>query len=189
MVTISGKVSSPDVAAKILELAKSATPKVTSLMQIPTIPVSEILLQVKFAEVDRTALSQYGINILSLPGAKNIFATSTAAIWASFAGYEHNDYGVFNDDHFVVSAGRLYRKRPAQCFPLSSGHRLGGHHSSASAKKHTGDIGRTKRAHGFGKGRCISGRRPISVSGCAVHRRHRRRTDGSRFSSRNLASA
>jgi pilus assembly protein CpaC len=77
VVTISGKVSSPDVAAKILELAKSATPKVTSLMQIPTIPVSEILLQVKFAEVDRTALSQFGINILSLPGAKNIGAIST----------------------------------------------------------------------------------------------------------------
>ena len=77
VVTISGKVSSPDVAAKILELAKSATPKVTSLMQIPTVPVTEILLQVKFAEVDRTALNQWGINILSLPGAKNIFATST----------------------------------------------------------------------------------------------------------------
>ena len=77
VVTISGKVSSPDVAAKILELAKSATPKVTSLMQVPSVPVSEILLQVKFAEVDRTALSQYGINILNLPGAKNIFATST----------------------------------------------------------------------------------------------------------------
>ena len=44
---------------------------------IPTIPVTEILLQVKFAEVDRNALNQWGINILSLPGAKNIFATST----------------------------------------------------------------------------------------------------------------
>ena len=31
----------------------------------------------KFAEVDRTALNQFGVNILSLPGAKNIFATST----------------------------------------------------------------------------------------------------------------
>ena len=38
VVTISGKVSSPDVAAKILELAKSATPKVTSLMQVPADP-------------------------------------------------------------------------------------------------------------------------------------------------------
>jgi pilus assembly protein CpaC len=77
VVTVSGKVSSPEVAAKILELAKSATPKVTSLLQVPTVPVSEILLQVKFAEVDRTALSQFGVNILSLPGAKNIFSTST----------------------------------------------------------------------------------------------------------------
>lgn len=77
VVTISGKASSPEVADKIVELVKSATPKVISLMQVPRVPVSEILLEVKFAEVDRSVLSEFGVNILSLPGAKNIFSTST----------------------------------------------------------------------------------------------------------------
>lgn len=77
VVMISGKISSADVAARILDFVKNATPKVTSLMEVPAPPTGDILLEVKFAEVDRTALSQLGINILSLPGAKNIGAIGT----------------------------------------------------------------------------------------------------------------
>lgn len=77
VVMISGKISSPEVAAKILDFVKSATPKVTSLMEVPVPPVGDILLEVKFAEVDRTALSQLGINILSLGGGKTVGAIST----------------------------------------------------------------------------------------------------------------
>ncbi len=77
VVMLSGKISSAPVADKILEIVKSTTPKVTSLMQVPTIPSGEILLQVRFAEVNRSAISQLGINILSLPGAKNVGVIST----------------------------------------------------------------------------------------------------------------
>jgi pilus assembly protein CpaC len=77
VVMLSGKISSAPIAEKILEIVKSANPKVTSLMQVPTTPTGEILLQVRFAEVNRSAISQLGINILSLPGAKNIGVIST----------------------------------------------------------------------------------------------------------------
>jgi pilus assembly protein CpaC len=77
VVMISGKISSAEVATKILEFVKNATPKVTSLMEVPVPPLGDILLEVKFAEVDRTALSQLGVNLLSLPGAKNIGAIGT----------------------------------------------------------------------------------------------------------------
>jgi pilus assembly protein CpaC len=77
VVMLSGKISSAPVADKILEIVKSTTPKVTSLMQVPTTPSGEILLQVRFAEVNRSAISQLGFNILSLPGAKNIGTIST----------------------------------------------------------------------------------------------------------------
>jgi pilus assembly protein CpaC len=77
VVMISGKISSPEVAARILDFVKNATPKVTSLMEVPAPPMGDILLEVKFAEVDRTALSQLGINLLSLPGSKNIGTIST----------------------------------------------------------------------------------------------------------------
>jgi len=77
VVMLSGKISSSTVADKILEVVKNTTPKVTSLMQVPRAPNGQILLQVRFAEVNRAAVSQLGFNLLSLPGAKNIGVIST----------------------------------------------------------------------------------------------------------------
>ena len=76
-VILSGHASSAGVAEKILEVVKNATPKVTSLIQTPAVQPGEILLEVKFAEVDRSLATQFGVNILSLPGAKNIGSLST----------------------------------------------------------------------------------------------------------------
>jgi pilus assembly protein CpaC len=64
VVMLSGRISSAEVADKILEVVKNSTPKVTSLMQIPPTSVEEISLQVRFAEVNRQAVQQLGVNIL-----------------------------------------------------------------------------------------------------------------------------
>jgi len=64
VVMLSGKISSTAVADKILEVVKNATPKVTSLMQVPPVPTTQISLQVRFADVNRVAISQLGVNIL-----------------------------------------------------------------------------------------------------------------------------
>src|SRR6516165_498467 len=78
VVVLSGRVGSQAVADKILEMAKAAAPKAVSMMEAPPpAAAGEVLLQVKFAEVDRSAVNQLGVNILSLPGAKNIFTIST----------------------------------------------------------------------------------------------------------------
>jgi pilus assembly protein CpaC len=78
VLTLAGRVSSQAVAEKAVELAKASTPKVVSLLEVPAAPAgAEILLQVKFAEVDRSALTELGANILSLPGAKNVGTIST----------------------------------------------------------------------------------------------------------------
>lgn len=77
VVMLSGRISSSAVADKILEVVKNATPKVTSLMEVPATPTGEILLEVKFAEVDRTQVAEFGINLLGLPGGKNIVALGT----------------------------------------------------------------------------------------------------------------
>jgi len=77
IVMLSGKISSIATAEKILEIVKNATPKVVSMMEVPLPLRGDILLEVKFAEVDRTLISQFGINILSLPGAKNIGTLTT----------------------------------------------------------------------------------------------------------------
>src|SRR6266478_994076 len=77
VVILSGKISSSIVADKILEVVKGAAPKVTSMMEIPPALTGEILLQVRFAEVDRTALTQLGFNILSTGVGKTIGSIST----------------------------------------------------------------------------------------------------------------
>ena len=56
MVVLSGKISSQAVADKILEVVKGATPKVTSMMEVPKVEPGEILLEVKFAEINRSTL-------------------------------------------------------------------------------------------------------------------------------------
>jgi pilus assembly protein CpaC len=77
VVMLSGHISSAAVADKILEVVKNATPKVTSLMEVPPALHGQILLQVKFADVNRQKLTQLGFNLLSLPGSKNIGILST----------------------------------------------------------------------------------------------------------------
>jgi pilus assembly protein CpaC len=80
IVTLSGHVSSAEVADKILELAQSMVPRkedVVSLLEVPAPPSGEVLLKVRFAEVDRSAFKQLGVNIMSLPPAKNIGSIST----------------------------------------------------------------------------------------------------------------
>jgi pilus assembly protein CpaC len=72
VVVLSGPVSSRAVADKMLEMAKVASAKAVSLLAVPP-PVApgEVLLQVKFAEVDRAALSELGANLM-LPTGKTI---------------------------------------------------------------------------------------------------------------------
>ncbi len=77
VVVLSGQVSTQAVADKMLEMAKAGSSKAVSLLQVQAPAAAEILLQVKFADVDRTAVSQLGANFLSLPGAKTIGTIGT----------------------------------------------------------------------------------------------------------------
>lgn len=82
-VVLSGQVGSAAVADKMLEMAKATSPKTVSLLEVPPASNGEILLAVKFAEVDRQAITQLGLNILSLPGAKNVGTISTQQFGAT----------------------------------------------------------------------------------------------------------
>ncbi len=64
MVMLSGRISSAAVADKILEVVKNSVPKVTSLMEVPSAPQAEVMLQVRFAEVNRQAIQELGANFL-----------------------------------------------------------------------------------------------------------------------------
>jgi pilus assembly protein CpaC len=69
LVMLSGRVSSKAVADKIVQVVSAVNPKVISLIEVPTPPKpGEVLLEVKFAEIDRGALNQLGFNFFSVPG-------------------------------------------------------------------------------------------------------------------------
>jgi pilus assembly protein CpaC len=110
VVMLSGHISSVETAGKILEIVKNSTTKVTSLMQVPDVPIGEILLQVKFAEVDRSAISQLGMNILRNFGTNMPLSVGTGQ-FAPF-GFGTNQTtttapngstSTFNTDAFTIS--------------------------------------------------------------------------------------
>jgi pilus assembly protein CpaC len=77
LVMISGHASSKAAQNQILAIVSAVTPKVVNLMEAPAAPTAgEVLLQVKFAEVDRSMLTQFGVNLF-YGGAKNVASTST----------------------------------------------------------------------------------------------------------------
>jgi pilus assembly protein CpaC len=78
VLSLSGNVSSKAVASELASLASAVSSKVVNLLQVPAPAINkEILLKVRFAEVDETAIRQLGANLMSLPGAKIIGSTST----------------------------------------------------------------------------------------------------------------
>jgi len=75
-VVLSGHVTNEDVAKRAGELASAYSPKVVNVLTFGPVGAQEVLLQVKFAEVDRSALTQMGVNFIST-GAGNFLGTGT----------------------------------------------------------------------------------------------------------------
>jgi pilus assembly protein CpaC len=64
-VVLTGTVSSTALAEQAANVAKTEAPNVVNLLNVPAKKEQVVLLQVKFAEVDRNAIQQLGVNILS----------------------------------------------------------------------------------------------------------------------------
>jgi pilus assembly protein CpaC len=76
-IVLSGHVSTEDAAKRAGELASAYSPKVVNVLTFGPVGAQEVLLQVKFAEVDRTALTQIGVNFLSTGAANNLGTVTT----------------------------------------------------------------------------------------------------------------
>ena len=80
VITLSGHVSSPAVADHMVAISQAMASRkdsVVSLLQSPPPSSGEVLLEVKFADVDRSTMSQLGANILSTSPAKTVISTTT----------------------------------------------------------------------------------------------------------------
>jgi pilus assembly protein CpaC len=82
-VVLSGHVSTEDVAKRAGELASAYSPHVVNVLTFGPVGSQEVLLQVKFAEVDRSAATQLGINFIST-GAGNTIGTVTTGQFGGF---------------------------------------------------------------------------------------------------------
>jgi len=82
-IVLSGHVSTEDVAKRAGELASAYSPKVVNVLTFGPVGSQEVLLQVKFAEVDRTALTQLGVNFVST-GAGNTLGTIGTGQYGGF---------------------------------------------------------------------------------------------------------
>jgi pilus assembly protein CpaC len=82
-IVLSGHVSTEDVSKRAAELASAYSPKVVNVLTFGPVGSQEVLLQVKFAEVDRSALTQMGVNFVST-GAANTLGTTTTGQYGGF---------------------------------------------------------------------------------------------------------
>jgi pilus assembly protein CpaC len=82
-IVLSGHVSTEDAAKRAGDLAKAYSPSVVNVLTFGPVGAQEVLLQVKFAEVDRTAMTQMGINFVST-GASNSIGTLTTGQFGNF---------------------------------------------------------------------------------------------------------
>ena len=82
-IVLSGHVTTEDVAKRAGDLASAYSPKIINVLTFGPVGAQEVLLEVKFAEVDRTALTQLGINFIST-GAANTIGTVTTGQFGGF---------------------------------------------------------------------------------------------------------
>jgi len=82
-IVLSGHVSTEDIAKRAGDLASAYSPKIINVLTFGPVGAQEVLLQVKFAEVDRSAITQLGINFVS-SGAANTIGTVTTGQFGGF---------------------------------------------------------------------------------------------------------
>jgi pilus assembly protein CpaC len=90
-IVLSGHVTTEDVSKHAGALASAYSKNVVNVLTFGPIGAEEVLLEVKFAEVDRTALTQMGFNLLST-GSGNTIGTVTTGQFGGITGI-----GTIND--------------------------------------------------------------------------------------------
>jgi pilus assembly protein CpaC len=82
-IVLSGHVSTEDIATRAGKIAEAYSKNVVNVLTFGPVGAQEVLLEVKFAEVDRSATTQFGINVFST-GAANTIGTVTTGQYGGF---------------------------------------------------------------------------------------------------------
>src|SRR6266496_4759779 len=82
-IVLSGHVTTEDVAKHAGQVAGAYSKNVINVLSFGPVGAQEVLLEVKFAEVDRSAVTQLGVNLFA-PGLGNTVALSQTGQFGSF---------------------------------------------------------------------------------------------------------
>ena len=82
-IVLSGHVSDEDVSKRAGLIAEAYSHNVVNVLSFGPVGAQEVLLEVKFAEVDRSAMTQLGVNVFST-GAANTIGTTTTGQFGGF---------------------------------------------------------------------------------------------------------
>jgi pilus assembly protein CpaC len=114
-IVLSGHVSTEDVAKRAGLIAEAYSKNVVNVLTFGPVGAQEVLLEVKFAEVDRTALTQLGVNFLST-GVANTIGTTTTGQFGGFGQQKINDVtgstGPFTTQETLNDVLNLFVFRP-----------------------------------------------------------------------------
>ena len=114
-VVLSGHVSTEDVSKRAAELASAYSKSVVNVLTFGPVGAQEVLLQVRFAEVDRTVLTQLGVNFVST-GAGNTVGTTGTGQFGGFGQQTINQTtgsgGTFQSNQTISNVLNLFLFRP-----------------------------------------------------------------------------
>jgi pilus assembly protein CpaC len=114
-IVLSGHVTTEDVAKRAGELAAAYSKNVVNVLTFGPVGAQEVLLEVKFAEVDRSATTQLGVNFFST-GAGNTIGTATTGQFGGFGSEAISDItgvtGPFQSNQTVSNVLNLFLFRP-----------------------------------------------------------------------------
>ncbi len=114
-IVLSGHVTTEDVAKRAGELAAAYSKNVVNVLTFGPVGAQEVLLEVKFAEVDRTALTQLGSNFFST-GAGNFIGTTTTGQYGGFGTQQitqtRDKAGRFTATETISNVLNLFLFRP-----------------------------------------------------------------------------
>ncbi len=114
-IVLSGHVTTEDVAKRAGELASAYSKNVVNVLTFGPVGAQEVLLEVKFAEVDRTALTQLGANFFSTGAGNTIGTTYDRPVWRLWRLDHYPDPGTggpFSSTQTISNALNLFLFRP-----------------------------------------------------------------------------
>ena len=117
-IVLSGHVSTEDVSKRAGMIAEAYSKNVVNVLTFGPVGAQEVLLEVKFAEVDRSVVTQLGINLF-MPGLGNTIATSQTGQFGSVQVSQaagHDQHQQWRDYHHQ----RLRPPPPSATFSISS---------------------------------------------------------------------